>query len=393
MNFPNPTPIKIGLEASFAGKQYRVVGRAVLGVVEDGQVYYWNEYYLETDGSPTATLVFEDTEGGPEWKMFTMFEPQFPMSAEDAAAKRAGDLINLDGVNCRVTRVDHSRIYYIEGKAPEGEVVNAAADYFNAVDRGKMIVVSWTGDEVECYRGLTITSAMVASAFNLEKAAFELEKGPLMRFRPSGGATSPQAKQLFNIIAVVAVVLVILAIKSDSLPMSRAPAVKVFTAPSVSFELSGEGTLNGTKYRIEARALVEVDEVGARSRRHEYFLTNDEGGSALLIEGMQPGTKDWVLFTPLSPVEAMTPQQAAKVTVGQIVNVDGVVAAVTEIFRSTAILQDDVLARKGDDVRFGFLARQNTTLLMARWNANEIIFRRGTPLTEKEIKAFGKAGK
>src|ERR1700677_21805 len=115
MNFPNPTQIKIGMEATFADKQYRVAGRAVLGVVEGGQVYYWNEYNLETDGGNPATLVFEDNDEGPQWKMFTMFEPQFPISAEDAASKRTGDIINLEGGNCRVTRVDHSRVYFVEG--------------------------------------------------------------------------------------------------------------------------------------------------------------------------------------------------------------------------------------------------------------------------------------
>src|SRR5882757_4029405 len=104
MNYPNPTPIKIGMKGSFAGKQYLVVGRVVLGIVESGQMYYWNEYNLETDGGDVATLVYEVTEDGPEWRIFTMFEPQFAIGAEDAASKRAGDLINLDGENCRVTR-------------------------------------------------------------------------------------------------------------------------------------------------------------------------------------------------------------------------------------------------------------------------------------------------
>jgi hypothetical protein len=178
---------------------------------------------------------------------------------------------------------------------------------------------------------------------------------------------------------------------SDSRPTRRPSAVKFFTAPSSSFELSGEGTLNGTKYRIESRLLVEVDEMGEHSRRHEYFLTNDEGGSALLIQGMQPGTKDWTLFTALHPIEAMTPQQAAKVTTGQIVNVDGVVAAVTDLFLSKIITADDPSggsAATADSLHYGFLARKNTMLLMVRWNAIEITFREGMPVPEEEIKKF-----
>ena len=386
MNFPNPTRIKVGMEATFAGKQYRVAGRAVLGIVESGQVYYWQEYNLETDEGNPATLVFEDNEEGPQWKMFTMFEPQFPISAEDAASKRTGDVINLEGGDCRVTRVDHSRVYFVEGKAPEGEVENAAADYFNAVEKGRMVVVSWTGEEVECYRGMNISNGMVATAFGLEGS-------DLVTFHLYHAARTAKANGLLIGLGVFAFIMIFMGVMSDTRPMRRPPAVKNFTAPSSSFELSGEGT----KYRIAARTLVEVEEVGLRSQRHEYFLTNDEGGSALLIEGMQPGTKDWVLFKALSPIEAMTPQQAAKVRVGQIVNVDGVVAVVTDLFRSTVIMGEEAgyaIPIKSDEVRYGFLGRKNTTLLMVRWNANGITFRQGMELKEKEVKAgFGKAGK
>src|SRR5271169_2794512 len=166
------------MQGAFVGKTYRVIGRVVMGITEDGSVYTWNEYNLETAAGDRATLVYEESDGVPSWKMFTMFDPQFPISAEDAASKGAGDLVNLDGTDCHVTRVDHSRIYFLEGQGFEGETVYAKADYFNASGAGNMIVVSWTGSEVECYRGINITSGMVAKAFNLGAGLFPLETGP-----------------------------------------------------------------------------------------------------------------------------------------------------------------------------------------------------------------------
>ena len=57
LSYSNPTPIRIGMTGNLSGKQYRVVGRVVLGEEEDGDTYYWNEFNLESDGGDVATLV------------------------------------------------------------------------------------------------------------------------------------------------------------------------------------------------------------------------------------------------------------------------------------------------------------------------------------------------
>src|ERR1700749_2227948 len=167
MSFNNPTAVKVGMTGTFSDVTYRVLGRVVMGVVDDGTAYYWNEFNLKADSGESATLVYEVTERGGEWRWFTMFDPQFPITAADAATKRVGDPLNLDGTDVRVTLLDRSRVYYIEGQAPEGEEVGDHAEYFNAESGNTMIVVSWTGDEVECYHGVTISASVVAQAFNI----------------------------------------------------------------------------------------------------------------------------------------------------------------------------------------------------------------------------------
>lgn len=160
------------MTGKLSGTQYRVVGRVVLGEDEDGDTYYWNEFNLESDGGGVATLVYEETEQGGEWRLFRLFEPAHPLTAADAATKRAGDPLNLDGVQMFVRLVSKSRIYHIEGKAPEGEAVGEVAHYFNAAAGNTMIVVSWTGEEVEFYKGLDLSPTTVSAAFNVRIVDF-----------------------------------------------------------------------------------------------------------------------------------------------------------------------------------------------------------------------------
>lgn len=142
MSFDNPTRLRIGMHGNFAGKDYRVAGRVVMGETEGGETYYWNEFNLESTDGSYADLVFEETERGGEWRLFTLFEPEYPMTAADAATKRVGDHLNLTGENIRITLRSASRVYHIEGQAPEGVEVGDVANYFNAEAGNIMQVVS-----------------------------------------------------------------------------------------------------------------------------------------------------------------------------------------------------------------------------------------------------------
>src|SRR5450631_4015278 len=114
MSFENPTLLRTGMHGNFAGKEYCLVGRVVMGETEDGETYYWNEFNLEADDGGNADLVYEETEHGGEWRLFTMFEPECPITAADAATKRVGDRINLTGEDVRITVRSSSRVYHIE---------------------------------------------------------------------------------------------------------------------------------------------------------------------------------------------------------------------------------------------------------------------------------------
>src|SRR6185436_1169533 len=110
MSFVNPTALRLGQSGVLAGRQFRIVGRVVMGMDDNGETYYWNEFNIVDNAGEHATLVFEDTDRGGEWKLFTMFEPQYTMTAEDAATRRIGDELNLEGTQVRVSLVDESQV-------------------------------------------------------------------------------------------------------------------------------------------------------------------------------------------------------------------------------------------------------------------------------------------
>lgn len=383
MSFTNPTPVKIGMTGTFDGTPYRVVGRVVMGEVEGGQTYYWSEFQLERDDGAAAILVYERTERGGEWRFFAMFEPQYPITAEDAANKRVGDRLNLDGTDVRVTLIEQSRVYFIDGKALGGVEVGDVANYFNAEGGGNMDVVSWTGEEVECYHGVNLPWSEVAGAFNIRLPEFSslLDEAP----EAGSGTSGLAAKALVGLIVAVTAIGGCL----YYFPHQRPPAVLKISAPAAPLSVGGSGTLKGTQFRIQSHAVVEVASVGRTFERHEYSLAREDGDQALLVCGLKPGANEWVLFTPLNPAEPLTPQQAAAVRWGQTVNVDGVVAKVSDLFQSTIRLVEnpEAGAHRQGEVLYCLGGKGDYYHLLARWNASGIEFFSGYPLPEKEVTA------
>jgi hypothetical protein len=385
LSYSNPTPIRIGMTGKLSGKQYRVVGRVVLGEEEDGETYYWNEFNLESDAGEVATLVYEETERGGEWRLFEMFEPQRPMTAADAATKRAGDPLNLEGTQMFVRLVSKSRVYYIEGKAPEGVEVGDVAHYFNAVSGNNMIVVSWTGQEVEFYKGLDLSRLTVSSAFNVRLVDFS-------RLFPAAGGNRRLSVLVAGLVGVLILVILMVFGHRSFTSSRRPPAIVRIGAPPSPLAVGKTGKLGGTRFQVQSHLLVEMAIVGRTFDRHEYLLSDETGTKALLVRGSKPGARDWWLFQPLQPLTPLTPPQAAAVRWGQTVTLDGLAAKVSELFQSTIRQAESAEASdlNTGDVFFGFTGRTQDAQLLVRWNASYVNFFQGRALPEKEVlTAFG----
>jgi hypothetical protein len=363
-------------------KRYRVAGRVVLGAEYAGETCYWNEFNLVTMEGESATLVFEMTERGAQWRLFTLFEPQYPLTAEDAATKQVGDPLNLEGTDVRITLVDKSRVYHIEGEAPEGVEVGDVAHYFNAEGGNTMLVVSWTGDEVECYLGGDLSYATVKSAFNLRGEAL----AGFSSFLNSPDAASSSTAWL-RFVGVFLGVIILFVGYSSCRPGRSPAAVKKNSAPASLLTLGSAGKLNGRDYRVQAHAIVEIAQVGRLYERHEYQLFDAEGNKALLVCGVKPGTRDWVLFTPLDPLTPLTPREAAALRAGDTVNLSGYVGPVGELFQSTVRQTESAEAAdsKNGTVFYGFSAQSGSTLLLVQWNDSGITFYSGKPLPPKAV--------
>jgi hypothetical protein len=392
MNFQNPTQLRIGMHGDFAGKDFRLIGRSVLGVDISGETYYWNEFNLEAKGGETATLVFEETDTGGDWRLFTQFEPDYPLTAADAATKQVGDSLNLTGTDVRVTLVQRSRVYYIEAEAPEGENVDSIANFFNAEAGDVMQVVSWTGDEVEYYNGILLSPRAVQQAFNLQQVP---QATGLNRFaRLDGGDDSENylgtGKFILWVLAIGLIFLVLFGRNFSCSSGHESAAVKRnYATAKPPLMVGATGKFDGTNLRVTAPAIVEMAEVSAIFERHEYELTDDNGRVSLLVCGEKPGATDWTLYTPLTPLVSPTPQECAAKKCGDWVTIADVTATVRELFQSTVRNMDNVAATSWHqgDVNFGYFARGQNDLLFARWDNTDSKFYRGEKVLAASVTA------
>jgi hypothetical protein len=396
MSNNNPTPIRVGTYGTFNGVRYLVAGRLVMGMELDGERYYWNEFNLVSDSGETATLVHEEGERGIEWRMFVMFEPEFPLSAEEAGSKRVGDRINLEGTHVRISLVDESRVYHIEGDAPEGVELGDVAKYFNAQSGRDMIVVSWTGDEVEYYRGKDLDPGLVAAAFDLrmgELSGFVEDSGS--SFFSSGSGDYGESGISMGVLKVVMAILIFagifVGVKTCGSPRSPKPLTKI-SAPALRLKVGDSGKLDDKSWRVQGHSVVEIARTGRLHERHEYSLADADGNLALLVCGLEVNDKNWLLLSPVDPILPPTPTQAAELRVGQTNNIDGLDMQITDVFQSIARLTapSGFPDLDNSDVRFGLIGRASYSTMLIRWNATTIMFYRGKQIAATEVAAaFG----
>jgi hypothetical protein len=397
MSHDNPTPLRVGATGTLNGWSVRVAGRLVMGMEDGGETYYWSEYYLVDDSGNSATLVFEETEHGGEWKLFRDFTPSHPLTAREAASKRVGDMVNLDGTPTRITLVDQSRVYHIEGSAPEGVEVGDVANYFNADTGSRMLVASWTGDEIEFYEGLDAPADSVADAFKIPRATASWKTkshegaSPFTGSNPSGGG-----KFIKIVMTLLGVVSLFGAYSCFS--GKRQPSISSFTsgssgprpkqvAPALQLPVGAQGSLAQHSYVIDGRALVEMARVVERHDRREYLLRDETNQAALLVNGLSGGSKEWHLFRPVTGPAGLTPHEAANKRKGAPIAIEGRMVKVTDLFQSKAASADGPASDRAlpGAIQYGFVASEAGEWLIARWTETQIQFLRGTAIPDTEV--------
>lgn len=388
MSTRNPTSLRVGMTGELDGRRYTVAGRVVFSTRVHGVIYYWNEFNLVGGYGTALTLVFEEGENGPEWKVFELFEPLRAMTATEAAAKKVGDTVSLDGSTSRVTLVGQSRVVEVEGTAPEGVEQGDVADYWNAENprSARMLVASWTGGEIEFYKGRTIAASRVAAAFNVPRLTDE----GWSSFR--GGESQSVSAELSVLIIGSFILLIFGGIPGlmswSERPPTVAPAA-VQPAPALRLNLGAHGMFGGVNYTVAGRMVVEVAGVGGKFGRVEYELVADDSTHARLVQAFDGDAHDWRLLTPVPTPTDLTPYRAPAKCTGDPVALS---------WRGTFVVRGLYLCRQlssegrsgelptvGGQEAYGFVARNDDETLLARWNETTLSLELGKTVSEKTV--------
>ena len=394
MSYENPTPLRVGTAGTLNGWRIRVAGRLVMSMEADGETYYWNEFHLLDDAGTSASLVFEETEDGAEWKLFRAFIPARAMTAQEAATKRVGDNVELDGRPTRITLVDQSRVCHIEGVAPEGVEVGDVAHYFNVDTGSRMLVASWTGDEIEFYEGLDASAESVADAFNIPRDAAPGTASYLAaasrNVGSSGGRSGGGIVKI--VMALVSVVSLFSAYScfSGNRPslLASKPRPKI-AAPALQLAAGAQTTLAQQRYVVDSHQLVEIARVAGRHDRREYQLRDDASQPALLVNALSGGSKEWHLFRPAAVPAELTPYEAATKRKGAAVSVGGRSMRIIDLFQAKSLATEGAGNNqlRSAAVQYGFVANDAGNWLIARWTENQIQFLHGTAIPDAQITA------
>lgn len=379
----NPTRIRVGMTGTFAGKSYNIVARVVMAMDEAGETYYWNEFYLSDGSDRVAMLVCEEVYGAQQWRLFTEFTPATPLTAREAGMKKVGDRVNLDGVSAEVTVVDESRVHFIEGRAPDWVAVGDVAQYFNAEAAGKMWVVSWSGDEVEFYRGMQLHGELVAQALGLPAASLAVAPAGL-----AGLSSEKVAK--FGLLAILIGFLGSLFYftkiaparhQPAGLPSSATPAsapIQRAPAPPAPLAVGTNIMLNGQPYQVITHRVTGFTRVNQQWNAHHYQVTDAAGRMSLLAVRLRGNALSLHLFREHSAERPPTPELAGAMRVGEAVRLDDYEGIITEIFMSHEVSRTGppIGGMATNGLTYHYLATGTNGALLASWNAEGIAFHR-----------------
>ncbi|HEX4341805.1 MAG TPA: hypothetical protein VH255_00340, partial [Verrucomicrobiae bacterium] len=146
-------------------KNYRVTAHAVVEIAEVGANWERHEYELTDDDGAKALLVCGDKPDDAEWSLYEAFVQIPPLTGPQAAAKKVGDLVQLDGRTSTVTEIFLSTIQQTDGTGLNG-LNNGTVSYgFRSVSGYRPLLARWNDAGIQFFRGQTITEKLGVAAF------------------------------------------------------------------------------------------------------------------------------------------------------------------------------------------------------------------------------------
>jgi hypothetical protein len=160
-----PSPLVLGGTGLIERAPYHIQSHTLVEIAQVGQVYERHEYHLSSDDGANGLLVYGWKPGDKEWLLFTPFQPQPSLTPQQAAAKRAGDKVDLDGSAATVTEIFLTTIRQIEIQEL-AELTNGAMFYgFQARSGRNLFLTRWNESGISCYRGRPLPAQDVIRAF------------------------------------------------------------------------------------------------------------------------------------------------------------------------------------------------------------------------------------
>nr|ABB84843.1 Hypothetical transmembrane protein [uncultured delta proteobacterium DeepAnt-32C6] len=158
-DFQPRSAIRLGLEARFHGKIFRVIGR--MRYHDSAAGWYWEEWFLvANDGS---ILYLE--EDGRDFRLLTPFTPR---EAPDKASLESSTELFIDGRPWYVRERGNAVISHFEGQLPWKVKIDTEVTFLDAGNaQGQRLSVEWTRRELEFYSGESLSHATVARRFGL----------------------------------------------------------------------------------------------------------------------------------------------------------------------------------------------------------------------------------
>jgi len=386
MSSRNPTPLQPGMNGEIDGKMVEVLCHVLMGIEEGGETWHWSEYLLRCEDGGAATLVYELTDSGPEWKIFHRFDPASPLGITAASRLAVGSRVQVDGIDAVVDLVGQSRVYAIDGNAPANFSVGRLDRYFNARSGDHLLVVSWGSSEVEHYLGGRIRAQDVETAFGITlPAPVRRAVAPAARYetqresRDWGGL----AKLLFFVMLLGVVVATNL-----TPSCSQGDAWKLRALPSTQLSKTAHLTLDGKNYTLqETRTLELASPLHARLCR--LFLLQAEDGEwrRLLIGAAESPEEAWLL-EPFTDVALTTPGALGNLREAQQVTLGEHRFQCRELLRSRWLPSTDGThpPEEAERLRYGMLLVGENAFWLLDWSTASARLCKIRPLTPAELK-------
>jgi hypothetical protein len=163
--YPPATPLRLGMKANYAGKEFEATGRQVMEQVADDGVYTWEEWVLI---APDGDLLYLEFDEG-KWKLSRGFTPAHPLGPDQLARFGPGSALPIGERGALVTDSGTCRVAHAEGEFPYVVVPERMVRFLDATWKDRFYSVEWTEDHVEFYEGRFLDARQVYTLFGLHE--------------------------------------------------------------------------------------------------------------------------------------------------------------------------------------------------------------------------------